>query len=139
VKLFPLEILTPEKQFFSDEVEALTITSVDGELTILADHMPISAPLVVGKIRIKRKDGTWKDAFQSEGFLEVGADGRTHVFVQACEWPENIDAVRAAKAAHRIEERMRQQHSMVEYQWSKIALARAMTRLRITNKNVNID
>jgi len=64
-------------------------------------------------------------------------DGMTHVFVQACEWPEDIDKVRARMAAHRIEERMRQQHSMVEYQWSRIALARAMTRLRLTDRNIN--
>lgn len=134
---FSLEVLTPEKLFFAQEVEALTVTSVDGQMTVLKDHMVMTAPLDVGSIKIKQ-DGAWREAFQSEGFLEVGEHGVTHVFVQACEWAEDIDAARAAAAAHRMEERMRQQRSMMEYQWSKIALARAMTRLRIT-KNQNFD
>lgn len=58
----------------------------------------------------------------------------THVFVQACEWSEDIDAARAAVAERRIMECMRQQRSRVEYQWSKIALTRAMPRQRITQK-----
>ena len=124
--------------FFSEEVEALTITSIDGQLTILKNHMPIIAPLDVGSIRIKQ-NGKWREAFQSEGFLEVSENGEIHVFVQACEWPEDIDKKRALMAAHRLEERMRQQKSMMEYQWSKIALSRAMTRLRISNSNINLD
>lgn len=134
---FPLEILTPEKMFFAQDVEALTITSVDGQLTILKNHMPITAPLDIGSIKIKQ-NGKWREAFQSEGFLEVG-ERVVHVFVQACEWPEEIDERRAEDAAHRLEERMRQQRSIEEYHWSKIALARAMTRLRITKRNINLD
>ena len=65
---FPLEILTPEHQFFAGEVEALTVTSIDGELTILRGHAPITAPLAVGSIKLKQ-DGQWREAFQSEGFL----------------------------------------------------------------------
>ncbi len=137
MSVFMLEIYTPEREFFAGEVEALTITTTDGELTVLKDHAPITAPLVVGEIKIKQ-NGVWKQAFQSEGFLEVDEDG-TELFVQACEWPEDIDRRRAEEAEHRARERMRQQRSMQEYQWSKIALARAMARLRITNSKINLD
>lgn len=134
---YPLIILTPERQFFSGDVEALTVTTTDGELTVLKDHAPISAPLVVGSIQIKQ-DGQWRQAFQSEGFLEVDETG-VHVFVQACEWPEEIDAKRAEEAEARARERLRQQRSRMEYQGSRIAMARAMTRLRITGSKVNLD
>lgn len=134
---FLLEILTPERQFFEGEVEALTVTTTDGELTILKNHTPITAPLIVGNIHIKQ-NGSWRHAFQSEGFLEVDEDG-THVFVQACEWPEDIDASRANAAEHRARERLRQQKSMQEYEWTRTALTRAMARLRITKNKYNID
>nr|MDD6335079.1 ATP synthase F1 subunit epsilon [bacterium] len=134
---FPLEILTPEHQFFAEEVEALTISTTDGELTILKGHAPIIAPLMVGTIKIKQ-NGTWREAFQSEGFLEVNAQG-AHLFVQACEWPEDIDVHRAEAAERRARERMRQQRSLQEYKWSQIALTRAMMRLRITNHKINLD
>lgn len=129
---FPLEILTPEHQFFAGEVEALTITSIDGELTVLKGHTPITAPLAVGAIKLKQ-NGQWREAFQSEGFLEAGPWG-AKLFVQACEWPENIDARRAEQARKRATERLRQNRSMQEYQASQIALARAMARLRMSNR-----
>ncbi len=134
---FPLEILTPEHLFFSEEAEALTINTCDGELTILKGHAPITAPLLVGKIRIKQ-NGTWREAFQSEGFMEVNAQG-VHLFAQACEWPENIDVRRAEAAERRARERMRQQRSLQEYHWTQVALARAMTRLRISHQKLNLD
>ena len=132
---FQLEIMTPERMFLQEPVEALNVTTVDGKLEILRGHESITVPLSIGSIEVKR-DGVWKEAFQSEGFLEVNNEG-VFVFVQACEWPENIDAKRAEEAERRVSERMRQQQSMVEYQWSKTALARAAARLRITGNKVN--
>lgn len=38
---FPFEILTPERRFFSGEIEALTFTADDGEWTILKNHAPM--------------------------------------------------------------------------------------------------
>jgi len=132
---FYLEILTPERQFYADEVEALTITTTDGQLTVLRGHIPLTAPLVVGSIRIL-KDGVWREAFQSEGFLEVDREG-AHVFVQACEWPEDIDAARAEAAEQRARKRLSGPHSQIEVEWTKIALSRAMNRLRVSHRGVN--
>lgn len=134
---FPLKILTPEHQFFDEEVEALIIDTTDGELTILSGHAAISVPLVIGCLHIKQ-GGAWRQAFQAGGFMEVDERG-AHVFVQACEWPENIDARRAQEAEQRALERIRQRRSMEEYQWSKTSLARAMARLRVTNTKINLD
>ena len=86
----------------------------------------------MGAIKLKQ-NGQWREAFQSEGFLEAGPWG-AKLFVQACEWPENIDARRAEQARKRATERLRQNRSMQEYQASQIALARAMARLRMSNR-----
>jgi F-type H+-transporting ATPase subunit epsilon len=129
-KLFKLTIITPERQFFDGYAEALTITAPDGEMTILADHVPIISPVVVGTIAVKT-DGVWTNAFNSEGFMEV-RHKEVVVFVQACERPEEIDAKRAEEALKRAEERLRQKQSISEYRQTKIALARAMARLRVT-------
>jgi len=131
-KLFNLTIITPERQFFSGQVEALTVTAPDGKMTILADHIPIITPLVVGTLSIKIS-GEWRDAFNSEGFMEV-RHGEVVVFVQACERPEEIDIRRAEEARRRAEERLRQKQSINEYKQSKIALARAMARLSVTRR-----
>ncbi|NLB36131.1 MAG: ATP synthase F1 subunit epsilon [Clostridiales bacterium] len=136
-KTYKLDILPPEREFFSGQVEALIITAPDGELAILADHAPIVAPLVVGSFKMKI-DGEWREAFNSEGFLEVSKLG-TVLLAQACEWPEDIDIRRAEQSKRRSEEKLRQQRSINEYKGSKIALARAMARLRVTKQKYNLD
>ena len=130
--LFNLKILTPERRFFDGDVEAVTASAPDGKITILASHTPLIMPVVVGTISIKR-DGVWEDSVNTEGFMEVHHEG-VLIFVQACEHPDEIDTRRAEEARHRAEESLRQMHSMNEYKQSKIALARAMARLRITSK-----
>jgi F-type H+-transporting ATPase subunit epsilon len=131
MKLFDLKILTPEREFFSDKVEAVTVQLPDGSATVLADHIPMVAPLAISELRVKKSDGEWVEAFASEGFIEVR---RTEVllFLQTCEWPDEIDARRAEEARLRAEESLRQRRSIAEYQQSKIDLARAMERLRVT-------
>lgn len=131
-KLFKLEVLTPERVFFSGDVEMLTVTTTDGKFSFLAGHTPIVMPIVIGTLTIRTPQETL-EVFASEGFLEVGHNG-VNVYVQACEKPEDIDKSRAEEARIRAEERLRQKQSMSEYKQSKMALARAMARLRISAK-----
>lgn len=136
-KLFNLIILTPERQAFDGDVESLTVNTTDGQFTFLADHVPIIMPLIVGTMIINTPDGTL-EVFNSEGFLEIRHDAAL-VYVQACERAEEIDRQRAEEARLRAEERLRQQKSMQEYRESKMALARAMARLRVTKQNTSIN
>jgi F-type H+-transporting ATPase subunit epsilon len=136
-KQFKLTIVTPERQFFDGNAEAVTVTAPDGQMTILANHVPIVAPLVVGTLSIKT-DGEWHQSFNSEGFMEVGAE-EVVIFVQACEWPDEIDERRAEEARRRAEERLRQKQSIQEYKQTKMALARAMARLRISHNRLHHD
>jgi F-type H+-transporting ATPase subunit epsilon len=131
-KLFNLTILTPERIFFSGEVEMLKLRTVDGDYAIMAGHAPIVMPVVVGSLTIWKTDGV-EMAFNSEGFMEVAHEGTT-VYIQACEHPEEIDSLRAEDAMERAEERLRQRQSMNEYKQSKMALARAMARLQVSKR-----
>jgi len=132
-KLFNLKIFTPEREFFSGDVEAVSADAPDGNVMILADHVPFIMPVNVGNIRIKTND-KWEESVNSEGFMEVRHEG-VLIFVQACEHPDEIDARRAEEARLRAEEHLRQKQSMSEYKQSKIALARAMARLQIGSGN----
>ena len=128
-KLFNLKILTPEREFFDGDVEAVSADAPDGSVMVLADHAPFIMPVSIGNISIKRDD-KWESSVNSEGFMEVRRDG-VMIFVQSCEHPDEIDARRAEDARKRAIEDMRQKQSMTEYKQSKIALARAMARLQI--------
>jgi len=136
MKLFNLKIFTPEREFFDGDVEGVTANAPDGSVMILAGHAPFIMPVCIGTIGIK-KDGEWEHSVSSEGFLEVRHDGVV-VFVQTCEHPDEIDARRADEAKRRAEELLRQKQSMSEYKQSKIALARAMTRLQVSGSEKTI-
>ena len=65
-KLFNLKILTPEREFFDGDVEAVTMSAPDGKVTILADHTPFIMPVDVGTISIKMgEDGVRENAVNS--------------------------------------------------------------------------
>lgn len=128
---FKLEVLTPKREFYSGDVEAVTFILEDGEMTVLADHEPMLAALEIGEMKIKTSDG-WRSAFASNGFVEVRPD-ETLIFLQACEWPEDIDSAKAEETRQRAEEAMRQKLSIFEYKESQAALARSMVRLRVKN------
>lgn len=128
-KSFSLTVLTPEREFYKGSAESLTIESIDGEVCILAGHIPMVAALGVGELKIKTGEKVL-EAFHSEGFLEVHADSTT-VFLQACEWPEEIDINRAKEAKERAERRLEQQRSAQAIARSKIALSRALMRIKV--------
>lgn len=127
---FYLEIVTPDRKFFSDEVEMLVLKTPEGEIGILAGHMPMVAAVAIGPIRIL-KDGEWTEAVLSEGFMEVKQD-RTVILADTAEWPHEIDINRAKAAEERARERLQSQISRVEYMRSQAALQRAASRLKVT-------
>ena len=127
---FSLKILTPERVFYDGTADVVTITAPDGKYSILAGHQPLITSLEIGTMTF-RTDDEWRTVFNSEGFVEVSDDG-VIIYSQTCEYPEEIDASRAESARLRAEELLRQQRSMSEYKQTKIALARAMARLQVT-------
>ena len=65
---------------------------------------------------------------------ELKGAGEVEVLVDTIERPEEIDVRRAREAKERVEERMRQHQSKMEYHRNAASLARAMARLKEANK-----
>ncbi len=129
---FKLDIIASDRHFFSDEVESLVLSGIDGEYGVLYGHEAMVTAVVTGEVDIT-VDGKVLEVAVSEGFAEIKPESVV-IIVDTAEWPEEIDVKRAERAKERAEERMRQHQSTKEYYRSKAALARAMNRLRITNK-----
>lgn len=127
--LFPFEVFTPSRLFYSDPVEAVILTLIDGEAGIYANHTPFTAPVSSCILKIKAKDGKWKSAFIAEGFLEVKIR-KTVLVCDAAEWPEEIDLERAEAAKKRAEEILSGDALKFEAQSAAASLARAAMRLK---------
>ena len=74
-KNFNLEIISPEKILFSDKVSSVTIPSFEGEMTILADHIPLITFLRPGVAIVN--GGKQNKYFVEEGTVEFSNNNLT--------------------------------------------------------------
>jgi ATP synthase, F1 epsilon subunit (delta in mitochondria) len=132
MKKFLLEILTPEKTFYKDEVDSLVIETSEGQMGILAGHVPMAIGLQPAVVKIRNGDKVLYAA-NGEGFVEIRPD-ETVVLCQTMEWPEEIEINRVKKAIEENERKIREHKSEVEFKMSKASLSRAFARLKALNK-----
>lgn len=125
---FLLEIITPERNFFSGEVDRVIARSISGDIAILANHIPIVTPLEVSILKIKSGNEEMRAAISS-GYMEVSND-KTTLIVDAAEWPDEIDLQRAEAARKRAEERLRS-GADTDVARAELALSRAINRINV--------
>ncbi len=130
---FRLQIITPERNFLDAQAEMVVILAPDGEIGIMAGHTPMVISMQEGPIRILQ-NGKWREAAASDGFATVMQD-TVLLLMQTVEWPEEIDRVRAERDRALAMEKIRQQRSMQEYHIARSMLARAMVRLRVSERS----
>jgi len=85
------EVLTPEGEIFSGELEMLSTRTTTGEVGILAKHVPMIARLVPAELRLHTSDSEVERYAQGEGWLEVFAN-RARVLIAEAVPPDELDA-----------------------------------------------
>jgi F-type H+-transporting ATPase subunit epsilon len=107
---------------------------VDGEIGVYATHTAFTAPAVTGVLRVKDHSGKWREAFMTEGILEV-KDHKTVLIVDAAEWPEEIDGDRARASKTEAEADLNMGLLKFEIDNAKAKLRRAEFRLKVCETN----
>jgi F-type H+-transporting ATPase subunit epsilon len=87
---FPVEVLTPEGEVFSDEIEMLSTRTVVGSIGVLAHHEPVLARLEPTELRLYRSESEVVRFAQAEGYLQF-AENRALVLVEEAIAPETLD------------------------------------------------
>jgi F-type H+-transporting ATPase subunit epsilon len=85
-----VEVLTPEGEVFSDEVEMLSTRTVVGSIGVLAHHEPVLARLEPTELRLYRSEAEIVRFAQAEGYLQF-AENRALVLVEEAIPPEDLD------------------------------------------------
>ena len=98
-----LEIVSPERRAYTDEVDEVIVPGIDGQLGILPNHTRLITALGVGELRIK-KGGTEQSLLISGGFVEVRPD-KVIVMADLAEHSDEIDEAKAVDARKRAEPR----------------------------------
>ncbi len=126
---FNCEILTPYRRFYSGKAESITFVTHDGQVEVLANHESLVAPVRIGQLRLV-VGGKARTAAVTEGFARVKA-GKVDLFVDAAEWPEEIDRERAEKALGRATKRLATETLAWRVEASARAAARAHNRIAV--------
>jgi F-type H+-transporting ATPase subunit epsilon len=87
---FQAEVLTPEGEVFSEQIELLSTVTAVGSIGILAHHEPVLAMLEPAELRLHRSEDDIVRFAQAEGYLQF-ADNRALVLVEEAIRPEDVD------------------------------------------------
>ena len=71
---FKIEIISPEKIIFLDNVNMVTLPSYEGDMSVLKRHISIITFLRPGIIKIQKKDGNFEEFFVQDGIVEYCND-----------------------------------------------------------------
>lgn len=127
-----LEIVTPERLAYTDDVDMVIVPGRNGQLGILPRHTPLISSLGVGELRIK-KGGTEESMLISGGFVEVRPD-KVIVMADLAEHSEEIDEARAVEARKRAQSELEQSKDPVDLARVRAALQTALMRERIATR-----
>jgi F-type H+-transporting ATPase subunit epsilon len=97
-----LEIVTPEKLAYSDEVDSVQLPGSEGELGVLPHHAPLISTLGAGELRL-RKGGQEESFAIVGGFLQVLPD-KVVVMAETADMASEIDLEKAQEARRNAEQ-----------------------------------
>lgn len=136
LKKFHLEVISPERIFYTGDVEMVELTTTEGDIGVYADHIPLTTIVAPGVLTITESpeaDGC-KEAAVLEGFLEILPDKVT-ILAQSCEWPEEIDINRAIEARTRAERRIKSSDANINMARADLALRKSLVRINLAERH----
>ena len=137
-KNLKLKIVTPEKLVLEELVESVTLPTLEGEITILPEHVPIIAGLKSGDI-VALANGEHIPYAVVGGFVEVKKEeGITTVAILA-DFAEHIseitdEAIEKAKARSLELQKLAENKEVVDFEHFATELERSLTRVKIADK-----
>ena len=133
MSLIQCNIVSPEGELFSGEIEMLTADGGDGEIAITPRHAPLLTNLKPGPVKLVLEGGAEEVFFASGGFLEV-QPGVITLLTDVAERADDIDAAEAERAMELAERELQDQMSEMDYSLATAQLAEAAARLKALQK-----
>lgn len=129
-----LQIITPEKTVFDDEVDQVSLPTENGQITILPHHTALMTSITPGELNFKKhsKETNMAAGF---GFAQV-ASNEVKVLVDLAAPEEEIEEKRVEEAKRAAEEAMKNKHILSEEEYATAAanLQKALIQLKIKHR-----
>ena len=127
-----LEVITPEKVIYKNEVNEIIAPTVNGEITILPNHAPLLTKIAPGELTIKKGSSLQLLAITG-GFLEIN-NNKVSVLADYAVRAEDIEVAKAQEAQKRAEKLMKEKTSDEDFAIAEAEFRRAILELKVANK-----
>ena len=128
-----LEIVTPERVAYEDDVDMVICPGSEGELGILPHHAPLLSTLAFGELKI-RKGGQEEYFAIAGGFVQVRPD-KVVVMAETADMASEIDLEAAESARHESERALEEGFSEpADLARARAAMERALLRIRVAER-----
>ncbi len=127
-----LEIVTPDAIVYSEDVEMVTLPTVEGQIGILPQHVGLMTQLEPGEIIVRR---TGHDEYLAvgEGLVEITGK-RVSILTDMAVAADKIDEAKAEEARQRAEARLKEKITAEEIASVNASLARSLAQLHVKRR-----
>ena len=127
-----LEIVTPERKIYSEDVDMVTLPGSEGELGVYPKHVPLLTTLKPGELRVMQHGRETTMAI-GEGFVEIKADSVSVLTDMALE-AEKIDISAAEAAVERAQAAMKEDQTPEQVAAIQASLQKALAQLHVKRR-----
>jgi F-type H+-transporting ATPase subunit epsilon len=127
-----LEIVTPERRIYSEDVDMVTLPGSEGELGVYPKHVPLLTTLKPGELRVMQNGRETAMAI-GEGFVEIKADSVSVLTDMALE-AEKIDISAAEAAVERAKAAMKEDQTPEQVAAIQASLQKALAQLHVKRR-----
>ena len=127
--------ISADRPFYRGDCESVVVPTNEGQYGVLAHHCNAICAIVPGMLSYQPPGEPVQYAAVSEGLIKI-ENNRVLILVDTAERPEDIDANRARRAADEAKEALLQKRSIQEYHSAQANLARAISRLKVKDRQV---
>jgi len=131
-----LEIVTPEKKAFSDEIESVVVPGVEGELGILKSHAPLVTTLAPGELRYL-KDGEETSLAIGTGIVELSND-RVSVLTDMAFDAGQIDESAVEEALARAQEALADTTAPEDFAAAQVMIQKSLAQLQVKRRRKHL-
>lgn len=133
MNVLQLEIITPEKVVYQNEVEMVVVPGLEGNLGILPHHAPLFTKIKPGEIKILIKG---KDEYLAVtgGFLDVSGNDKVTILADYAIKSEEIEIKKVEEAKKMAEETMKNKEEKAEFALAEADLRKALLELKVARK-----
>jgi F-type H+-transporting ATPase subunit epsilon len=127
-----LDIITPTKVVLSEEVDEVTIPTIDGEISILPNHVNLLTKIAAGEMVIRK--GTKTDLFAiTGGFLEI-LNSHVNVLADYAIHADDIEIAKVQEAKERAQKAMKEKLTEEDFRVVNAELAKALLQIKVAHK-----